>query len=81
MLANPTPGQLVRIRDGKHYSSMMPYHDHLGTVVIVSRPRARHWKVPYLIESASFRKAPRNHGISINGKIVFIPCGNLFKVK
>jgi hypothetical protein len=64
MLANPTPGQLVRIRYGKHYSSMMPYHDYLGTVHIICHARRC-----------------RNHGILINGKLVFIPCGNLFKVK
>ena len=41
MLANPRPGQRVRVWYGKRYAHTMPLHDRAGRVVIASKGKPR----------------------------------------
>jgi len=72
MICNPKLGDVVQVwYRTKPFdngipapSTWMPWHGRTGTVVVVGRPRKR---------------APRNHGINIDGQLVGVPAGNLRK--
>ena len=73
MMLNPRLGQRVQVW---YKCRSMPLHGKVGTVTVACRGTPRKCRVMIF---GKLRGGPRNHGVTIDGQLYVVPCGNLRK--
>ena len=79
MIGNPRVGRVVQVWYRESLRRAAPWHGRIGTVTMPAAPhRGLVGEVAVISRRPPrSRRGPLNHGVTIDGTLVVVPCGNL----